>query len=280
MTMGDMSMVTLEEHWHDLVTVALLGTDRRDPPQPPDGALADVVADAVRPTPSARMLADVAATAVARRAGVVPGPPAVPLQPPPDDPRPMTPAAAAATWRYVVVEWPVLEDEWFLSTLASGWRLPPDVLVAALVRHRADAVRRARVVLVAGPVAGWLIDHVPQLEPRGDARADARADVDVVAALPELAVTPELAELLAADARTVVQRLQPAFDAGRFGAAHRGVLVNLLARCRPAVLADVASALEATNTMSPSAGLALSLADLARTRHRMLDELRPRSTSS
>jgi hypothetical protein len=74
-----------------------------------------------------------------------------------------------------------------------------------------------------------------------------------------------------------VDGLQPAFDAGRFGAAHRGVLVNLLARCLPAVLADVASALEATNTMSPSAGLALSLADLARTRHRMLAELRETS---
>jgi hypothetical protein len=261
---------TIEAHWHDLVTVALLGTDRRDPPPPPPGGLADVVADAVRATPSSRMLADVAATAIARRAGVVPGPPVPPLQPPASDPRPLLPSSAARTWRYIVAEWPVLEDEWLLAVLQAQRRLPPDVLVAALARHRNDAVRRARVAIVAGPVAAWLTEHVPALAARGDPRATAEA----VTSLPELAVPPDLAELLVVDARIVVERLRPSFDAGRFGAPHRGVLVNLVARCRPDVLAELAAALDAVAPRSTSAGLALSLADLARTRRRMLAEIR------
>jgi hypothetical protein len=261
--------VTLDDHWHDLVTVALLGTDRRDPPPPPDGPLADLVADTVRPAPSSRMLADVAATAVARRAGVVPGPCTPPLQGPPHDRRPLTSTATAATWRYVVREWPVLEDEWFLTAIHAGRRPQPDVLVAALARHRTDPVRRARVAVAAGPVASWVTEHVPALAER----TDARVDVEAVTSLPELAVPPDLAALLAADAVTVAAVLRPLFDAGRFGAAHRGVLVNFLARCRSDVLLDVAAALDATDAMSPSAGLALSLADLARTRARMLAEL-------
>jgi hypothetical protein len=46
------------------------------------------------------------------------------------------------------------------------------------------------------------------------------------------------------------------------------VLVNLLARCRPAVLLDAADALDRTGV-----GLALALGDLARLRHRMLTGL-------
>jgi hypothetical protein len=46
------------------------------------------------------------------------------------------------------------------------------------------------------------------------------------------------------------------------------VLVNLLARCRSAVLFDAAGALAATQT-----GLGVALADLCRLRHRMLAEL-------
>ena len=49
---------------------------------------------------------------------------------------------------------------------------------------------------------------------------------------------------------------------------HRAVLVNLIARCRPAVLLDAAESLE-----SAGVGLALALADEARLRHRMLSEL-------
>ena len=46
------------------------------------------------------------------------------------------------------------------------------------------------------------------------------------------------------------------------------MLVNLVARCRPAVLLDAAVTLERTHV-----GLALAVADLARLRHRMLTDL-------
>ena len=60
----------------------------------------------------------------------------------------------------------------------------------------------------------------------------------------------------------------PGFWAGDFGASHRAVLTNLLARCRPAVLPDAATALAAAGTV-----LSVPLADLCRLRHSMLSEL-------
>ncbi len=255
---------TLDEFWAELVTAALLGTDRRDPPTPPAGPVADVVDDALAPDGASRLLATVGSMAAARRAAFVPTAPTELLQPPDVDERPMCSAAAVATWRDVLAEWSVLEDEWVLTLVEQGLRLPPDALVELLIRHRGDAVRRARVAIAGGPLARWLVDQLPGLA----ATTGATASADAVATVPELPVPPELAELLAADAHTFTARLIPAFDAGAFGPPHRAVLVNLFARCRPAVLVDVADELERT-----SIGLALALADLARLRHRMLVEL-------
>lgn len=256
--------IDLDAYWNELVTAALLGTDRRDPPPVPVGPVDDLVADAQRPDGASRLLAAVAATAAARRAGFVPRAPAPPLRPPPADDRPWCSAAAAVTWRIVVREWPVLEDEWLLTVIEQGQRLSPDVLVESLQRHRSDAVRRARVALAGGATARWVVEHVPAL---GAANPRA-APVEAVATLPELPVPPELSDLLAADAHTFARRLGADFASGAYGQPHRAVLVNLMARCRPAVLIDGAEAIASTGV-----GLALALADLARLRHRMLSEL-------
>lgn len=257
-------MNDLDEYWRELVTAALLGTDRRDPPGPPDGPVADLVADALRPDGASRMLAIVGAVAAARRAAFVPLPAADPLQAPESDERPWCSAAAVATWRTVVHEWPVLEDEWVLTVVEQGLRLPPDALVELLQRHRSDVVRRARIALAAGPVARWVADHVPSL----GASTPRTAPVEAVTSVPELPVPPELHDLLTADAHTVARRLGAGFAAGAYGRPHRAVLVNLIARCRPAVLLDAAESLQSTGV-----GLALALADEARLRHRMLIEL-------
>jgi len=254
----------LTEYWDELVTAALLGTDRRDPPPPPAGPVADLVSDALLPDGAARMLASVAAVAAARRAAFLPLPAADPLQRPAVDERPWVPPVAVATWRTVVRDWPVLEDEWVLTVVERGYALPPDALVELLQRHRSDTVRRARVALAAGPTGRWVVEHVPSL----GASTTRTAPAESVATLPELPVAPELHDLLAADAHTFTRRLRAELDAGRFGPPHRAVLVNLIARCRPAVLVDAAEALEATGV-----GLALALADEARLRHRMLTEL-------
>jgi hypothetical protein len=252
----------MNELWAELVTTALLGTDRREPSLARGGAIADLVADAVRHDPAERMLAAVAATAAARRAAFVALEPVPALQPPEPDERPLVSTGAAATWRTVTATWPVLEDEWMLTVIANGWRLPPDVLVDALTRHRRDPVRRARAGRAGGPLSGWVTAHVPALA-ASNRRA---APGDSVLALPELPVPPELGELLGADAHTFVEGLVPIVDAAT--PAHKPVLVNLLARCRREVLPDAAEAF----AQRPF-GLAVALADLCRVRDRMLDEL-------
>ena len=138
------------------------------------------------------------------------------------------------------------------------------LLVAALTRHRSDPVRRARAALAGGPLSAWLIDHVGGLA----AAAGRAVSADAVGALPELAIPPELAELLAVDAHTFVRRLLPRFHSGELGPAHRAVLTNLLARCRREVLLDAAAALETIGTT-----LSLPLAELCRLRDTMLAEL-------
>jgi hypothetical protein len=262
----------LDTHWRELVTAALLGTERRTPPRSPIALVADVVDDGVPVDDAARMLATVSTVIAARRAAFVALPPVDRLQPPAQgDHRPMTPPAAAASWRAIVAEWPVLEDEWMLTVIGNGRRPAPDVLVAALLRHRTDPVRRARVALAGGPVCAWLVDHVDRLD-GGVART---VSADAVTSLPDLAIPPELAELATLDAHSFVSRLIPRFQSGELGSAHRAVLTNLLARCRPEVLPDAATALESLGTT-----LSLPLAELCRLRHRMLDELgawRPRS---
>jgi hypothetical protein len=258
-------IVTVGEHWNALVTASLLGTDRRDPPVPPDGPLADMVADAVRPTPSSRMLAAVAACTVARRAGVRPRPPVGRLAPPDADGRPVVPPAAARRWRQVVTTWPVLEDEWLRTVAERGWRLPPDVLVGLLRRHRTDRTRRALAMELAGPSGPWIVDHLPELAaPAGSARPGPDATVP--------AVSPELAPYLAADTGAIVTAIAGGMAEGAFGPPHRAVLINFVSRCHPEALAPLAEALRTVD--SSGVGLAQLLADLAATRHEMLAELR------
>lgn len=261
--MDETSTDGVDAYWQALVTAALLGTDRRDPPAPAAGPIADLVADAVRPDAASRLLASVAATAAARRAAFTPLPAPPPLRPPATDERPWCSPAAMGTWRTIVAEWPVLEDEWVLTVVDRGLRLPPDGVAELLLRHRSDATRRARAALAAGPVAAWVVDHVPALS----AASSGTVTADAVTSIPELPIPAELADLVTADSHTFGRRLAAGFDAG-FGSSHRAVLVNLLARCRPAVLLDAADILEAQGV-----GLALALADLARLRHRMLAEL-------
>ena len=258
----------LDADWRELVTTALLGTDRRPPPEV-SIPVAEVVDDAVRPDDAARMLAAVGAVAAARRASFVPGPAATPLQPPAVDTRPWCSAASVECWRDIVSDWPVLEDEWVLTVVEQGLRVPPDALAELLFRHRADAVRRTRIALAAGPAAGWLTDQIDRLVPSSSSvSVSVSVSAESVTSLPDLPLPPDLAELLSADAHTFAARLVEGFTSSTYGAAHKAVLVNLLARCRPAVLLDAAEALDQVGV-----GLALALGDLARLRHRMLTTL-------
>ncbi len=180
------------EHWRELVTTAMLGTDRRDPPS---GPLDELVADTLRAVASERMLAQVAACTAVRRAGVLPGPPVERLQPPPTDDRPVCTPEAVERWHHVTTSWPVLEDEWMLTLITNGWRVAPELVPAVLWRHRSDPVRRARAEVACGPLATWLVSHLPELEARS---TRGTIDPEALAELPELPIPSDLLDLLGA----------------------------------------------------------------------------------
>jgi hypothetical protein len=260
---------TVEAHWAALVTTALLGTDRRDPPEP-IGPLADLVADTARIAPSERMLAQVAACTVIRRAGVLPGPALAPLAAPAADDRPVCPPAAVDRWHHITTSWPVLEDEWMLMLIRNGWRIDPEVIPAMLVRHRSDAVRRSRVMVGAGPIGPWLVAHVDELaavHPRIAVNPEALAE------LPDLPIPPDLVVLLDASGAESGGVVAAGIESGAFGPALKAVLVNVVARMRSDALVDLADVVSSVDSRSPGHGMATVLADLAVTRHRMLDEL-------
>jgi hypothetical protein len=264
---------TVEAWWQDLVTAALLGTDRREPPAPPGaGPLTDLVADAQAPTPAARLLVSVAAAVVARRAGMRPGPAVTPLAPPPPDPRPVVPADAVETWRSITAEHPILLDEWLGLVVEHGWRLAPDVAVDLLRRTRGDADRHRAVRAATGPLADWLVEQVPALGP-----SPRRGAAGGSAAPP--AVPAGLTSLLDADAPTVRRGVVAELTSGRPLPVVRPVLTALVARCRPEVLPEVAAGLRSLDAggavSGPVAGAAWVLADLAATRARMRRELDP-----
>lgn len=254
--------------WRDLVTAALLGTDRRDPPDTL-GPVGDLVADTARVSVSERMLAQVAAVTAVRRAAVLPGPPVPALAGPrPDDRRPCVPAAVDR-WHHITTSWPVLEDEWMLVLVRDGWRLADELTPPALRRHRTDPIRHARVRAAAGPLADWLIDQLPDLA----CSRPGTVDPEAIGELPDLPIPAELLDLVTAPGASIGEALRAGLEAGDLGQAHRNVLVNLVARIDPDRLGALADALGAVDPMSFGAGHASVLADLATTRHRMLDEL-------
>ena len=262
-------MTSIDAYWSDLVTVALLGTDRRDPPAPPDGQLANLAADHWQPTSADRMVQQVAACAAIRRAGLTPAGSVALLNLAPPDDRPTTSARAVQTCRQILADWPVLEDEYLLAIVAGGLRLAPELIPPLLNRHRSDPVRHARVLLAAGQLGDWLIGFQPHLA----ARNPKPPDIDQVILVPELAISPDLQPCLTASAALAADLIGTGFFEGRLGPAHRAVLTNLIARIPPTSLPRIAGELDNVNPSMASIGIALALADLARLRYRMLCEL-------
>ncbi len=262
---------TITDYWREMVTVALLGTDRREPPAPPTGALADLAADDPQPTASQRLLQQVAGCTVAQRAGMLPGASASMVAPPADDGRPITPPAATNTWHRIVDDWAVLEDEWMLAVIHSGRRLAPELIVPVLARYRTDATRHSRALVAAGTLGQWLIEWSPRLA----CTSKRPAVMEAIGELPELAIVPDLQPVLLASPRQAAHTIAGGLSSGVFGVSHRAVLINVVARLRPASLPAVAEAIGHIDPSRPAIGVAFALADLARLRHQMLTELEP-----
>ncbi|MEU1407407.1 DUF5691 domain-containing protein [Streptomyces sp. NPDC005728] len=144
--------------WEDLVTTALLGTERRPSARSVPGREAPVA------------LLDAAAVAtVRRRAGLRAGPAARRPEPAPEDPRPVLPAAAARRLAMLLADRsggggrrgsaPDLMEllpQWLAAANAHGYAAPPQALPALLDAARGRTDLRPAALAFAGPRALWL----------------------------------------------------------------------------------------------------------------------------
>ncbi|MER5212315.1 DUF5691 domain-containing protein [Streptomyces sp. NPDC002838] len=146
--------------WEELVTAALLGTERRTPPGCAPG----------REAPAA-LLDAAAVETVRRRAGLRPGPAARRPEPAAEDPRPPLPAAAARRLAMLLSDRPgtggggrrgtapdlmELLPQWLATANARGFAAPPEILPALLDAARGRTDLRPAALTFAGPRAVWL----------------------------------------------------------------------------------------------------------------------------
>ncbi|OWA09095.1 hypothetical protein B9W62_15090 [Streptomyces sp. CS113] len=146
--------------WEELVTSALLGTDRRTPPGGERG-----------PGAAAALLDAAAAETVRRRAGLRPARAARRPEPAPEDPRPALPEAAARRLATLLTDRPgtagggrrgsapdlmELLPQWLATANARGFAAPPQALPALLDAARGRTDLRPAALKFAGPRALWL----------------------------------------------------------------------------------------------------------------------------
>ncbi|MGI5377615.1 DUF5691 domain-containing protein [Streptomyces sp. CA-251387] len=179
--------------WEELVTAALLGTDRRTPPGCEPG----------RDAPTA-LLDAAAVETVRRRAGLRPARAAQRPQPAPEDPRPALPPAAARRLAMLLADRPgaagggrrgtapdlmELLPQWLATANDRGFAPPPQALPALLDAARGRTDLRPAALTFAGPRAVWLA----RLNP--DWRFALRAAPGGGAALPRLEDAVEVQQL-------------------------------------------------------------------------------------
>jgi len=138
--------------WPDLVTAALLGTDRRPVPAPLDRA---------------------ATLALARRAGLRPGPAAPPTpvaaadhRPPPPEPARqrlamLLPARSGSGGAGQLANLNELLPQWLAAAARHGYRCPAALVPPLLDAARARSELRPDAVALAGPLGRWLADRNP-----------------------------------------------------------------------------------------------------------------------
>ncbi|MFI1534279.1 DUF5691 domain-containing protein [Streptomyces anandii] len=194
--------------WEELVTTALLGTDRRRPPGGAPGREAPVA-----------LLDAAALETVRRRAGLRPAPAAGRPDPAPADPRPSLPAAAARRLALLLADRPgtagggrrgtapdlvELLPQWLAAANAHGYAPPPQSLPALLDAARGRTDLRPAVLAFAGPRALWLARLNPdwrfalRAAPGGGASLPGPEDADRVRLLWEEGLFAERVALLAA----------------------------------------------------------------------------------
>lgn len=149
-----------EGSWEELVTVALLGTDRRTPPGCGPGQEAPMA-----------LLDAAAVETLRRRAGMRPAPAAARPEPSAPDPRRPLPPAAAQRLTQLLTDRPgtggggrrgtapdlmELLPQWLTLANAHGFAPPPQALPALLDAARGRTDLRPAALTFAGPRALWL----------------------------------------------------------------------------------------------------------------------------
>lgn len=201
--------------WEELVTSALLGTDRRPPADGPGSADGPVA-----------LLDAAALQTVRRRAGLLPGPAAERPDPAPADPRPPLPAAArhrlvqlladrsapsgGSGRRGTAPDLTELLPQWLAAANQHGFRAPAVVLPALLDAARARTDLRAHVLGFAGPRGLWLARMNPEWKfalrgTPGGSLPSVETDPDAVRTLWEEGLFAERVALLGS-----VRRREPA----------------------------------------------------------------------
>nr|WP_189816522.1 DUF5691 domain-containing protein [Streptomyces olivaceoviridis] len=194
--------------WEELVTTALLGTDRRAPAHVVPG----------RPAPVALLDAAAVAT-VRRRAGLRPARAARRPGPAPADPRPALPAPAARRLTTLLADRsggaagsrrgssPDLMEllpQWLATANAHGYAAPPQLLPALLDAARGRTDLRPAALAFAGPRALWLARLNPdwrfalRAAPGGGAALPDPGDAEAVRRLWQEGLFAERAALLGA----------------------------------------------------------------------------------
>ncbi|MFF5482615.1 DUF5691 domain-containing protein [Streptomyces sp. NPDC012935] len=178
--------------WEELVTAALLGTDRRTPPGCSPGPEAPLA-----------LLDTAAVETVRRRAGLRPARAAQRPRPAPEDPRPALPPAAARRLGMLLTDRPgvgggrrgtapdlmELLPQWLATANDRGFAPPPQLLPALLDAARGRTDLRPAALTFAGPRAVWLA----RLNP--DWRFALRATPGGGAALPHVDNPAEVQQL-------------------------------------------------------------------------------------
>jgi hypothetical protein len=156
----------LDIWWEDLRAAALVGTVRRDAPEPPSLGWA-------APTGSReeRLLAGAALGDAVRRAGRSPAaaPPGLPAEPAPEETREVAPAAATQVLELLVTQAPVSAEEkialvrhWAECAGAAGRRVPPAMLPRLLDLATVQQTLRDPLRPVLGEVGPWLGRQRPE----------------------------------------------------------------------------------------------------------------------
>ncbi|MFD5136690.1 DUF5691 domain-containing protein [Streptomyces sp. NPDC058378] len=158
--------VPVNASWEDLVTSALLGTDRR-PLRAENGA----------PVGPGELLDTAALHTVRRRAALRPATGDALPEPAPADPRPPLPAAARRRLAQLLADRSAppsggrrgaapdlteLIPQWLASAGAHGYRAPAELLPALLDAARARTDLRPHVLAFAGPRGLWLAGLNPE----------------------------------------------------------------------------------------------------------------------